>query len=136
MITFIAFPLWIKERSKMRKSKRPCKDCGKDWGYRDLGLDQVSQEKHINVRESPALSLDTLSQSDNYTLALATKGKEKTQLPKKRATSCNGLSDSDLLVAQTAANIEYRIFRFSDREANGISPLLFRFAFLWLIVVS
>ena len=49
---------------------------------------------------------------------------------------CNDLSDSDLLVAQTAANIEYRIFRFSDREANGISPLLFRFAFLWLIVVS
>ena len=83
MITFIAFPLWIKERSKMRKLKRPCNDCGKDCGYHDLGLDQVSQKKHINVRESPALSFDALNQSDNYTLTLAMKGKEKKTPPKK-----------------------------------------------------
>ena len=77
MITFIAFPLWIKERGKMRKLKRPCNDCGKDCGYRDLGLDQVSQKKHINVRESPALRLDALNQSDNTHWHWQPKAKKK-----------------------------------------------------------
>ena len=108
MITFIAFLLWIKE-SKMRKLKRPCNDCGKDCGYRDLGLDQVSQKKHINVRESPALSLDALNQSGNHTLALATKGKEKKKKNTKKGNACNDLSDSDLLVRrrQPTSNIVF-----------------------------
>ena len=93
----------------MRRSKRRCYDCGQTL--------EVSQKKYINVRESFKFALGP---SEN---------RKKRKKNTKRVTSCNDLSDSDLLVAaQTAANIKYCIFCFSVRMQTAFFPLRSRFS--------